>query len=115
MKKQNLKINLVKTNNSLRSRVQMKKMSKREAMIYRTFLGMEIEKMKFDEKLELFQQLEIAQGIRRGQRTDEVLPLAARKIIKKYETIPTDRQKNKYAENVKERIFISIRNSIAES
>ena len=73
-----------------------------------------IEKMEFDEKIELFQQLEVAQGIRKEIRKIDELSLKSQEIIKKYEKLPTKRAKTIYAEKVKTEVFSSLKKSISE-
>ncbi len=73
-----------------------------------------IEKMEFDEKIELFQQLEIAQGLRKEIRKIDELSLKSQEIIKKYETLPTKRAKAIYAERVKTEVFSSLKKSISK-
>lgn len=73
-----------------------------------------IERLDFDEKLELFQQLEIAQGLRKGEKSLKALSVASQQIIRKYETLPTEREKTDFAEGVKNRVYASLKKTIAE-
>lgn len=73
-----------------------------------------IEKLEFDEKIELFQQLEIAQGIRKGEKSLKTLSTVSQQILHKYETLPSEREKNIFAEKVKNQVFASLKKTIAE-
>ena len=73
-----------------------------------------IERLDFDEKLELFQQLEIAQGIRKGEKSIRALSTVSQQILRKYETLPTEREKAVFAEGVKNRVYTSLKKTIAE-
>ena len=73
-----------------------------------------IERLDFDEKLELFQQLEIAQGLRKGEKSLKALSVVSQQIMRKYEALPTEREKTVFAEGVKNRVYASLKKTIAE-
>ena len=73
-----------------------------------------IEKLEFDEKIELFQQLEIAQGIRQGEKSVRALSIASQKILHKYDTLPSEREKNIFANRIKNQVFDSLKKNIAK-
>ena len=72
-------------------RTQLPSSVKRKAMLQAIA---SIERLDFDEKLELFQQLEIAQGIRKGEKSLKALSIASQQILHKYESLPSEREKN---------------------
>lgn len=92
-------------------RTQLPKSVKRVAMLQAVT---SIERLDFDEKLELFQQLEIAQGIRKGEKSLKALSVVSQQILHKYETLPTEREKAVYAEGVKNRVYASLQKTIAK-
>lgn len=71
-------------------------------------------KLDFDERIELFQQLEIAQGIRRGEKSIKALSTVSQQILRKYESLPSEREKTVFAERVKNQVFSSLKKSITE-
>ena len=73
-----------------------------------------IEKLEFDEKIELFQQLEIAQGIRKGEKSARALSTASQKILHKYDALPSEREKNIFANRIKNQVFDSLKKNIAK-
>ena len=73
-----------------------------------------IEKMDFDEKIELFQQIEIAQGLRKGNKADDVLSSASRHILRKYEYLSSNREKAIYAERVKNQLYDSLKKAMSD-
>lgn len=73
-----------------------------------------IQKLDFDEKIELFQQLEIAQGIRKGEKSLKALSTASQQILHKYESLPSEREKTLFAERVKNQVYASLKKTIAE-
>lgn len=73
-----------------------------------------IDSLESGEKIILFQQLEIAQGLRKGTKTMDGLSQTSRKIIMKYDCLRDERQKNMFAERVKNQIFNSVKKSLAQ-
>ena len=68
-----------------------------------------IDKMNTNEKIELFQQFEIAQGVRKGLKTTKALSPESQKILLKYDAIPSKRRKTAYAESMKNQVFLSLK------
>lgn len=71
-----------------------------------------IEKMDFDEKIELFQQMEIAQGIRKGEKSVKMLSTVSQDMIRKYEALSSRKDKDIYAEKIKSQIYASLKKSM---
>lgn len=86
-------------------------LSRRNAMLRATAI---IDKLDFDEKIELFQQLEIAQGIRKGDKSLKALSPVSQQILNKYENLPSESAKAVFAERVKNQVFYSLKKSITE-
>ena len=109
MKKQHF-LHKNKTTRSLVLRTRSKNMAKGKTAIIASAV---FDKMDADEKIELFQQLEIAQGVRIGVRSVKALSPESQKILSRYDAIQTARGKKVYAEKIKSQVFSSIKKGLA--
>lgn len=73
-----------------------------------------VKKLDFDEKIELFQQLEIAQGIRKSEKSFDELSELSRKILRIYDELQSPNEKDDFADKVKKSVFVSLKKAIAE-
>lgn len=73
-----------------------------------------IQKLDFDEKIELFQQLEIAQGIRKSEKSFDELSELSRKILRIYDELQSPKEKDDFADKVKKCVFASLKKAMSE-
>ena len=71
-----------------------------------------IDKLSYEDRIELYLQLEVLQGIRRSNSTSAQLSPRLKNIVTKYESIPQGAYKHKLTEKMKKNIYISLKNSI---
>ncbi len=73
-----------------------------------------IDSLESGEKIVLFQQLEIAQGLRKGQKSMDGLSLTSQRIVRRYDLIRDEQQKYIFAERIKNQIFNSVKKSLSQ-
>lgn len=70
--------------------------------------------LEFDERIRLYQQLEIAQGIRKGVQTEQELSAPSKEILELYKTLGSKRERTLFAKRVKNQVYLSLKKSISE-
>ena len=71
-----------------------------------------IDKLSYEDRIELYFHLEVSQGIRTNNSTSAQLSPRLKHTMTKYESIPQGVYKHKLTEEMKKNIYISLKNSI---